>query len=41
MKRPKLIELEFAMLLFLIGGAFVHGILMGLFSLGKSAASLG
>jgi hypothetical protein len=36
MRKPKLIELESMMLMFLVGGAFVHGLLMGLFALGRS-----
>jgi hypothetical protein len=35
MRKPKLVDLEFMMLMFLIGGALVHGLLMGLFTLGR------
>lgn len=33
MKKPSLMELEFAMLLFLIGGSVINGLYLGLFTL--------
>jgi hypothetical protein len=36
MRKPKLIELEFMMLMFLVGGALVHGLLKGLFAIGHN-----
>jgi hypothetical protein len=33
MKRPKFIELEFTILLFIVGGGMVYGLLLGVFAL--------
>lgn len=33
MKRPQLVELEFAMLLFIVGGGMVYSLFRGVFAL--------